>query len=93
MDEALGIGPVNGEHHDADTPALTARLVERAHELTHPMRMSLPEQAETLIAAGPGAVLGQGTWGPQAGARGDHRRRAMMDRIDDLARIDALETG
>jgi hypothetical protein len=89
MDEALGIGPVNAEGHDSDASAVAARLVERAHELTHPMRMGLPEQAETLIAAGPAAVLGQDTW--EALVAGDQDCAVILSRAGFFIRLAELD--
>jgi hypothetical protein len=89
MDEALGIGPVNGERHDPDAPVLAARLVERAHELTNPMRMSLNEQAETLIAAGPAAVLGQDTW--ESWSQGDQDCAVILSRAGFFIRLAELD--
>ena len=89
MDEALGIGPVNGGGHDADTAAVAARLVERAHELTNPMQMSLPEQAETLIAAGPAAVLGQDNW--ESWSEGDQDCAVILSRAGFFIRLAELD--
>ncbi|MHB8659665.1 MAG: hypothetical protein ACYC91_17300 [Solirubrobacteraceae bacterium] len=89
MDEALGVGPVSAEGHDADATALAARLVERAHELTNPMQMSLLEQAENLIAAGPAAVLGQDTW--ESWSRGDQDRSVILSRAGFFIRLAELD--
>ena len=89
MDEALGIGPANGQGRDADARALATRLVERAHELTNPMRMSLPEQAETLIAAGPAVVLGQDTW--DAWSQGDQDCAVILSRAGFFIRLAELD--
>jgi hypothetical protein len=62
LDEALGIGPVDEGSHDTVAAVSAAALVERAHALTDPAQLNLPEQAETVIAAGPAAVLGDATW-------------------------------
>lgn len=88
LDEALGIGPVN-EGHDADAPAVAARLVERAHKLTNPMQMSMPEQAETLIAAGPAAVLGQDTW--DSWSQGDQDCAVILSRAGFVIRLAELD--
>jgi hypothetical protein len=89
MDEAVGIGPINGEGVNADGPAPAARLVERAHELTNPMLTSLPEQAETLIAAGPAAVLGQDTW--EAWSQGDQDCAVIISRAGFFIRLAELD--
>lgn len=89
LDEALGIGPVKSDGDNAGFPALVDKLIERAHELTNPIYVSLPEQAESLIGAGPAAVLGQDIW--DGWSQGDQDCAVVLSRSGFFIRLAELD--